>query len=166
VRIVGDDVDAYHAAVVQTGAEVIQPPADRPWGVREMLVRDPNAHVIRFGHGIPMRVPKLEIERIGIEARLEKRLAAMAHDLAVRKGMSLGEMLEEMLLHSFEPMPGGGVASPHDRHTLARLPELNKTQVRGPRRSPFQNGLSPFENAPPLHPKNSATSVSFVLLDV
>ncbi len=38
--------------------------------------------------------------------------------------MAPGEMLEEMALHSFEEVSGGGVASPHSRRTLAYIHEL------------------------------------------
>ena len=87
-------------------------------------VRDPNQHVIRFGHGIPAREPKLPVERVTIEARIEKRLAALLGDLAKHKEMTLGETLEETLLHTFEPVDHGGVASPHTAGTLAVIQAL------------------------------------------
>ena len=121
-----DDVDDYFERITKLGAEVIRAPKDEPWGLREMHVRDPNQHIIRFGHGIPMREPKLEIERVVVEARIEKRLAALALDLAKHKKMTVGEMLEETLLHSFEKVPGGGVASPHTERTLSYIQELRK----------------------------------------
>lgn len=121
-----DDVDGYYERISKLGADVIEPPADKPWGMREMLVRDPNQHVIRFGHGIPMHEPKMEIERVPVQARIEKRLAALLTDLARHKNMTLGEMLEETLLHTFEKMPGGGVASPHTERTLNFIEELKK----------------------------------------
>ena len=121
-----DDVDEYFERISKLGADVIEPPADRPWGVREMHVRDPNEHVIRFGHGIPMREPNLKIERVAVEARIEKRLASLLGDLAQHKGMTVGEMLEEMALHSFEKLPNGGVASPHTERTLRYIQDLKK----------------------------------------
>jgi len=119
-----DDVDGYYQRIKQLGAEVIEEPRNMPWGMREMQVRDPNQHVIRFGHGIPAREPKLPVERVAIEARIEKRLAALLDDLARHKGMSIGEALEETLLHTFEPVDHGGVASPHTAGTLALIREL------------------------------------------
>ena len=121
-----EDVDEYCERISKLGAEVIEPPADRPWGVREMHVRDPNEHVIRFGHGIPMREPKMQIERVAVQARIEKRLAGLLEDLAKHKGVTIGEMLEEMALHSFEWMAGGGVASPHTQRTLTYIQELKR----------------------------------------
>jgi predicted enzyme related to lactoylglutathione lyase len=119
-----DDVDDYYERIKRSGAEVIQEPRNMPWGMREMHVRDPNQHVLRFGHSIPAREPKLPIERVTVEARLEKRLAALLGDLATHKGMTIGETLEETLLHSFEPVDHGGVASPHTTGTLAFVQEL------------------------------------------
>jgi uncharacterized glyoxalase superfamily protein PhnB len=121
-----DDVDDYCERITRLGAEVIHGPVDEPWGMREIHVRDPNQHVLRFGHGIPMREPQLQIERVTLEFRMEKRLAALAGDLARHKNMTIGEMLEEMLLHSFEKLPSGGVASPHTEKTLRFIEELKR----------------------------------------
>src|SRR5262245_29004881 len=111
------EVDDYYERIKKLGADVIMPPTDEPWGMREMHVRDPNQHVIRFGHGIPAREPRLKIERVPLNARIEKRLAALIEDVARRNNVTLGEMLEETLLHSMEPLPKGGVASPHTAST-------------------------------------------------
>jgi predicted enzyme related to lactoylglutathione lyase len=121
-----DDVDDYLDRITKTGAEVIYGPRDEPWGCREIHVRDPNQHIIRFSQGIPAREPKLKIQRVPLPTRIEKRLAALMHDLARHKQMSVGEMIEETVLHTFEPMPGGGVASPHTRETLSHIQALKK----------------------------------------
>jgi uncharacterized glyoxalase superfamily protein PhnB len=119
-----DDVDDYFERIKSRGAEVIMPPTDEPWGVREIQVRDPNEHVIRFGHGIPMSEPKMQIERVPLETRIEKRLAALLQDLARHKKMTVGEMIEETFLHTFEKVPKEGVASPHTNKTLDCIKEL------------------------------------------
>jgi hypothetical protein len=80
--------------------------------------------VIRFGHGIPTREPTLEVERVPFNARIEKRLAALMKDLAQHKNMSIGEMLEEIFLHSFEKVHTDGVASPHTERTLDFIQSL------------------------------------------
>jgi hypothetical protein len=36
------------------------------------------------------------------------------------------ELLEETLLHSFDTLEGGGMASPHDRKTLDHIAQLRK----------------------------------------
>lgn len=46
-----DDVDAVHAAVRASGAEIVHPLQDEEWGVRRFFVRDPNGRVINvLGH--------------------------------------------------------------------------------------------------------------------
>jgi hypothetical protein len=57
--------------------------------------------------------------------RLEKRLAALLEDLAKHKRMAVSSCLEEILLHTNEPL-GDGVASPHTKRTLAYIQELKK----------------------------------------
>jgi catechol 2,3-dioxygenase-like lactoylglutathione lyase family enzyme len=121
-----DDVDAYFERISKLGAEVIYGPRDEPWGCREIHARDPNQHVIRFSQGIPVREPKLKIDRVPVATRIEKRLAALMRDLARHKNMTVGEMLEETLLHTFEKMPRGGVASPHTEKTLSFIQALKK----------------------------------------
>ena len=46
-----DDVDAVHRECVEKGIEVVWPPTDMPWGVREMHIRHPDGHVFRVSHG-------------------------------------------------------------------------------------------------------------------
>jgi DNA-binding transcriptional MerR regulator len=41
MTVMVDDVDAHHARVLAAGAEVLYPPTDMPYGVREYSVRDP-----------------------------------------------------------------------------------------------------------------------------
>lgn len=48
-----DDVDAVHRHCVAQGLEVVWPPTDMPWNVRERHVRHPDGHVFRIGKGIP-----------------------------------------------------------------------------------------------------------------
>lgn len=46
VSVEVEDVDAVHAAVVRSGAEIVYGPHDEDWGVRRFFVRDPNGRVI------------------------------------------------------------------------------------------------------------------------
>jgi catechol 2,3-dioxygenase-like lactoylglutathione lyase family enzyme len=49
-----DDVDAAHAAAVGTGADIVHPLTDEPWGVRRFFVRDPAGHVVNvLAHRAP-----------------------------------------------------------------------------------------------------------------
>lgn len=85
---------------------------DREYGIRDYVVRDLNGYYLSFGHHIFNVGPRLEIERVDVPVRLEKRLAALLQDLANHKHMSVNSCLEEMLLHTNE-----GV-SPHTQTTV------------------------------------------------
>jgi len=41
--------DLPRGEISRKGAIIKQPPADMPWGMREMQVADPDGNVIRFG---------------------------------------------------------------------------------------------------------------------
>ncbi|MFF2961079.1 VOC family protein [Streptomyces sp. NPDC057963] len=41
-----EDVDAVHAAMKESGAEIVYPLHDEEWGVRRFFVRDPDGRVI------------------------------------------------------------------------------------------------------------------------
>ena len=43
-----DDVDSLHTHCLEVGIEVVWPPTDMPWGVREMHIRHPDGHVFRI----------------------------------------------------------------------------------------------------------------------
>lgn len=47
-----DELDAYHRFISANGAEVIKPPEDKPWGMREMPVRTPDGHRVMFGRDL------------------------------------------------------------------------------------------------------------------
>jgi catechol 2,3-dioxygenase-like lactoylglutathione lyase family enzyme len=120
--VIGDADELYdfHRA---SGVEIVSPPADKPWGLRDYAVRDLNGYVLTFGHHLLNVGPPIEIERVDVPVRLEKRIAAVLYDLAEHKHMSLSSCLEETLLHTFEPL-GDGVASPHTQRTLRYIQKL------------------------------------------
>lgn len=47
-----DNVDEYYAIIKERGATILSKPEDKPWNMREMLVQDPDGHIIRFGKRI------------------------------------------------------------------------------------------------------------------
>jgi uncharacterized glyoxalase superfamily protein PhnB len=49
IYMVVSDVNALHADVAARGAEVVAAPEDRPWGMREMIVKDLDENQIRVG---------------------------------------------------------------------------------------------------------------------
>jgi GNAT superfamily N-acetyltransferase/catechol 2,3-dioxygenase-like lactoylglutathione lyase family enzyme len=46
-----DDVDTFYESVKAKGAKILCAPETMAWGIREMLVEDPDGHRIRFGSG-------------------------------------------------------------------------------------------------------------------
>jgi hypothetical protein len=65
---------------------------------------------------------------VTLEVRLEERLAAVLRDFAEATNRTVGEVLEETLLHTAEPAPGREdlVYSPHTKGALAFLAELKR----------------------------------------
>ena len=47
-----DGVDQLHAELVANGAVILQPPIDRSYGMREIIVATPDGHRIVFGQDI------------------------------------------------------------------------------------------------------------------
>src|SRR5690348_13535272 len=46
------DADALHAEFLANGADIVCPPEDQPYMMREVAVRDLDGHVLAFGHDI------------------------------------------------------------------------------------------------------------------
>jgi catechol 2,3-dioxygenase-like lactoylglutathione lyase family enzyme len=125
VYFVVDDANALHAYHAARGVNVLRTPADQPYELRDYTVADLDGNELTFGHYTPSREPALEIERVDVTVRLERRLAALLEELARHKGMTVGNCLEETLLHSFEPLDGSdGVASPHTKSDLRYIATL------------------------------------------
>jgi catechol 2,3-dioxygenase-like lactoylglutathione lyase family enzyme len=123
VSFIVNDADAlfeFHRAM---GVDIVLPPEDRDYGIRDYCVRDLDGNRLSFGSYIYSAGPAIEIERVELPVRLEKRLAALLVDLADHKRMSLTSCLEDILLHTNEPL-GDGVASPHTRHDLQVIQQL------------------------------------------
>ncbi|MGH2608959.1 MAG: VOC family protein [Tepidiformaceae bacterium] len=123
VYFVVGDADGLYEFHRATGVDIVIPPADQPYGLRDYRVRDLYGYELEFGHHLLNVGPPIEIERVDVPVRLEKRLAALLHDLAEHKRMSLSGCLEEILLHTCEPS-GDGVASPHTKGTLNHIQQL------------------------------------------
>lgn len=120
--VVGD-ADELYAFQREQGVEVVWAPEDQEYGLRDYGVRDLHGYQLVFGHYVYHVGPPIPIERVDVPVRLEKRLAALLEDLARHKRMSLSSCLEEILLHTNEPL-GDGVASPHTKSQLRHIQEL------------------------------------------
>lgn len=122
-----EDVDEVYEWVRSNGVETIDEPTDQPWSMREFNLHDPDGYHLRFGAACIRAGEPVEIERVDFTVPLEKRLAALLADLAEHKKMSMSELLEETMLHSFETEPhvaGRWVASPHTARNLRHVAEL------------------------------------------
>jgi hypothetical protein len=66
-------------------------------------------------------------DRVQLGVRIEKHLVKVLKGLADFNDESLGELLERIVLHSFEPVPGDegeSCASPHSKRQLAVIDSL------------------------------------------
>ena len=118
VYFVVGNADELYEFQRDSGVEVVEPPEDRPYGLRDYLVRDLHGYHLGFGHHLFNAGPPIVIERVDVPVRLEKRLAALLRDLAAHKRMSVSSCLEETLLHTLE-----GVG-PHTRGDLRHIEAL------------------------------------------
>ena len=117
-----DSLFEYHRA---NGVEIVVPLGDRDYGLRDYRVHDLHGYSLSFGHNLFNAGPPIEVERVDVPLRLEKRLAALLRDLAAYKRLSLTSCVEEILLHTNEPL-GDGVASPHTRGQLRHIQNLKQ----------------------------------------
>src|SRR5207253_8762464 len=61
------------------------------------------------------------VERVQLGVRMEKRIVKVLKGLAEYSNLTLGQLLEKVVLHSFEPEPGQEgewCASPYSKKTL------------------------------------------------
>jgi hypothetical protein len=69
------------------------------------------------------------VERVQLGVRMERRIVKVLKGLAEYSDISLGQLLEKIVLHSFEPEPGQEgewAASPYSKKTLAVLADLKR----------------------------------------
>jgi catechol 2,3-dioxygenase-like lactoylglutathione lyase family enzyme len=122
-----EDVDEFYEWIRGNGVETLDAPTDQPWRMREFNLCDLNGYRLRFGATDIRSGEPLSVERVPLDARIEKRLVALLEDLADHKKMTVGELLEETLLHSFETTPsmaGRWAASPHTARNLRYVEKL------------------------------------------
>ena len=69
------------------------------------------------------------VERVQLGVRMEKKMVKVLKGLAEYRDMTLGQLLEKIVLHSFEPVPGQEgemCASPYSKESLAVIASLKK----------------------------------------
>lgn len=71
----------------------------------------------------------MPIERVQLGVRMEPKMVKVLKGLAEYRDMTLGQLLEKIVLHSFEPVPGQEgemCASPYSKESLRVLGDLMK----------------------------------------
>ena len=75
------------------------------------------------------QVEKIAVERVQLGVRMEKRMVQVLKGLAEFNDVTLGQLLEEIVLHSFEPVPGHEgemCASALGKKSLAVIADLKR----------------------------------------
>lgn len=96
-----DDADALHAEHRELGAKVVEEIGDRPWGVREYVVEDPNGYRLRIAGPPSSKAPPSQpfTEEVAIETRKPTpeefvRVTTAAFGDDARKGESADVILD------------------------------------------------------------------------
>ena len=74
-----------------------------------------------------VEIPIEAVERVQLGIRMEKSLVKVLKGLAEFEEITLGELMEKIVLHTFAPVPGDegeSCASPHSRAQLKAIDEL------------------------------------------
>jgi hypothetical protein len=69
------------------------------------------------------------VERVQLGVRMEKRMVKVLKGLAEFEGLTLGQLLEKIVLYSFAAVPGEEgelAASPHSKRALAAVTDLKR----------------------------------------
>jgi hypothetical protein len=78
---------------------------------------------------VPETTEKTNVERVQLGVRMEKHMVQVLKGLAEFKGVTLGELLENIVLHSFDPVKGQEgeqSASPHGKKALQAIADLKR----------------------------------------
>ena len=76
VYFVAGDADELYEFHRANGVEIAHAIGDRPYGIRDYVVRDPHGYYLVFGHHLFNLGSSIMIKRVDVPVRLEKRLAA------------------------------------------------------------------------------------------
>jgi hypothetical protein len=74
-------------------------------------------------------VEPVTVERVQLGVRMEKRMVKVLKGLAEFEGVTLGQLLEKIVMHSFEPVVGqeGEMsASPHGKRALTAISDFKR----------------------------------------
>ena len=71
----------------------------------------------------------VSVERVQLGVRMEKKMVKVLKGVAEFEGVTLGHLLEKIVMHSFEPVlgqEGEMSASPHGKKALAAIADLKR----------------------------------------
>lgn len=71
----------------------------------------------------------MPVQRVQLGVRMEPKMVKVLKGLAEYRNMTLGQLLEKIVLHSFEPVPGQEgemCASPYSKESLTVIRDLRK----------------------------------------
>lgn len=74
-------------------------------------------------------VEQVRVDRVQLGVRMEKHMVKVLKGLAEFNGVTLGQLLEKIVLHSFEPVlgqEGEMAASPHGKRALGAIADLKR----------------------------------------
>ena len=75
------------------------------------------------------RTLRQPVERVQLGVRMEKRMVKVLKGVAEFNGVSLGQLLENIVLHTFDPVPGEEgehCYSPHSKKALEVIEQLKR----------------------------------------
>jgi len=74
-------------------------------------------------------IDRTNVVRVQLGVRMEKHMVQVLKGLAEFNGVTLGELLENIVLHSFDPVAGQegeASASPHGKKALKAIADLKR----------------------------------------
>ena len=130
---VGRDIDGLHAHVRASGAAVLQPPTDQPWGLREMVLQAPGGHRLCLGAEVGVRevheTPRTVIacyrakpgQDAALEALVRRHVPVLRQlGLATDRAPMLMRAADGSLVEVFEWTSAAAIATAHSH------PEVHK----------------------------------------
>jgi uncharacterized glyoxalase superfamily protein PhnB/ribosomal protein S18 acetylase RimI-like enzyme len=78
-----DDVQSLYDRHKASGANIIEDIENKPWGVREYIVRDPNGYHLRFAGPEKYERPATALDSLPSNIRIEPRLATVDEYIAL-----------------------------------------------------------------------------------
>jgi catechol 2,3-dioxygenase-like lactoylglutathione lyase family enzyme len=81
-------VDELHAQHVASGASIIAPPENKPWGLREYVVRDPSGYHLRFGGRLTYERPATALDLMPAHVRVEIASLTLAEYVSLFESVS------------------------------------------------------------------------------